>query len=157
MALASVEPYACVTVKGQLDEIIDLRVAGVLEGLAEINKGFTISKQLAEGFKKAGWPAQDVILNSEVMLKSILDEQWRIYPMQFDVPSNSQILGQIVSVAGVQGIVYPSTKHSGTCLAIYPQNFSGTDSYIEIEGVSPDSVHALRLDGQTARQDKINH
>jgi hypothetical protein len=145
LALASNEPYSCVTLNGRLDEIIDLRVSDVLHGLAEINKSFTISETLKSEFKSVSWP-QDIIPSSEVMLKSILDESWRIYPMQFDVPSNSQILGQIIAGCGIQGIVYSSTRHSGDCLAIFPQNFSNTDSFVELTGDLPEGVVVRRLD-----------
>ena len=60
--------------------------------------------------------------------------------MQFDVPANSQILGQIAYEAGIEGILFPSVKTDKKNLAIYPENFKDSDAYIEIRGEVSNTV-----------------
>lgn len=54
--------------------------------------------------------------------RSIFYPQWRKFPYRLNVPSSSQILGQIAYEAGIETILYPSTKDKKLCLAIFPKN-----------------------------------
>jgi hypothetical protein len=71
--------------------------------------------------------------------------------MQFDVPATPQIFGQLVVDAGIEGIVYPSTHNKKSCLAVYPQNFRDTESYVELDDRPPHQVRFRRLDASTWR------
>ena len=53
----------------------------------------------------------------------------------------------VTNTEGIQGIVYASSKNSKKCLAVFPQNFAETDSFVELVGALPDSVKIKRLDG----------
>jgi hypothetical protein len=76
------------------------------------------------------------IKNQTELLKSLLDPNWRAACMQFDIPANSQIFGQLVANAGIEGILYSSKYTKSDCLAIFPQNFC-SDSFIAVDGDSP--------------------
>jgi hypothetical protein len=54
----------------------------------------------------------------------------------------------MISNAGIQGIVYASSKNGKKCLAVFPQNFVETDSFVELVGALPDGVKIKRLDGK---------
>ncbi|MBC6415356.1 MAG: hypothetical protein GDA46_03080 [Bdellovibrionales bacterium] len=60
---------------------------------------------------------------------------WRKYPSIYNIPSISQIFGQLVRNAGIEAIVYKSTKKSKTdlCMTLFPENFKHSDSYIKLE------------------------
>jgi multidrug efflux pump subunit AcrA (membrane-fusion protein) len=62
----------------------------------------------------------------------------------FDVPATSQILGQEVRAAGIEAIVYPSSKTEAPCVAIFPDTL-GPRSFVELIGPSPPDVET-RLD-----------
>jgi hypothetical protein len=73
--------------------------------------------------------------------------------MQFDVPSNSQIFGELVCQAGIQGIIYRSTKTTGVCLAVFPNNLAAAPSaYVELVPPVPDEIELTRLDWTTWRE-----
>ena len=40
--------------------------------------------------------------NTRELLSTLLREDWRIMSMQFDIPSNPQILGQLAHAAGIE-------------------------------------------------------
>ncbi len=69
--------------------------------------------------------------------------------MQVDIPANSQLFGQLVVRAGIEGIVYPSKFNDRDCLAVFPQNFSGTGSFVELLDTPPAQTVTRRLDGTT--------
>lgn len=60
--------------------------------------------------------------------------------MQNDVPANSQILGQLVMEAKIDGIVYPSKMTGKAAVAVFTRNFQLGDSWVELEGDLPTGV-----------------
>jgi hypothetical protein len=80
--------------------------------------------------------------------RQLLHRDWRIYPVQFDLPSNSQVFGRIAVAAGVHGILYPSTRQAdGRCLALFPQNWKASSSFVEVTDAAPSGARLTRLDG----------
>lgn len=57
--------------------------------------------------------------------------------MQFGIPANSQVFAGFVIDAGFDGIVYPSTRGEGNCVAVFPQNFPDRDSSVELLDPAP--------------------
>lgn len=85
-------------------------------------------------------------VNSAVELRdTVLRQDWQVMPISFDVPGNSQILGQIAHAAGIEGILYPSTKNGKKCLAVYPENLK-EDSFVELVGRIPKTTIHRRMD-----------
>lgn len=78
-----------------------------------------------------------------------MQEGWREWPMHYDVPSNSQYLGQVAWAVGLEAVHFPSSKGDGHCLAVYPENFKNSNSFVEIEGQCPVGVTHRRLDQGT--------
>jgi hypothetical protein len=70
--------------------------------------------------------------------------------MQFDLPSNSQIFGRLVSGAGIHAILYPSTRASPQrCLALFPQNWAGSASFVEVIDAMPEEARVTRIHGSS--------
>lgn len=91
-----------------------------------------------------------LVRSSRALQLQLLSKNWRMLPVQFDLPSNSQIFGRLVSGAGVHGILYPSVRNpAGRCLALFPQNWASSDSFVEIMDPAPSGSRLLRLDGRT--------
>lgn len=146
LALANKLSYTSVTLSGQIDEYLDLRKHETLQGFVDLTRHFKIPPSVQSLAKKIGRKALAVATSSEGLYHSMMDPNWRIHP-QLDVPSNSQILGQIVYQAGLHGIIYPSTKNDdGVCLALFPQNFRYSGSYVELTGEIPSTVNVKRYD-----------
>jgi hypothetical protein len=71
-------------------------------------------------------------------------------PQQFDLPANSQIFGRIAAAAGIHGILYPSARNvAKRCLALFPQNWAGSGSYVQVSDAAPEGAQLTRIDGLT--------
>jgi hypothetical protein len=85
-----------------------------------------------------------------MLQKHLLHPNWRVRPLQFDLPANPQIFGRWVLAAGIHGIPFPSSKDlTRRCLALFPQNWAGSDSFVEIADASPAGARRSRRDGRT--------
>ena len=88
----------------------------------------------------------------ETLQEELMKKNWRLWPMQFDVPTSSQIFGQIVQDAGIEGILFNSSMTDQPCLVVYPQNFVNSPSYVELDGPLPAETVPRRLDGDTFKR-----
>lgn len=75
---------------------------------------------------------------------------WRVLPIQFGLPSPSQILSELIRAADFEAISYQSSKSGGTCLAVFVDRLA-PGSFIEISGSHPVGV-VSRLDSSTAEE-----
>lgn len=73
---------------------------------------------------------------------------WRVIPIQFGLPSPSQILAELIRAAGFEAIAYQSSKGAGTCLAIFVDRLA-QGSFLQLHGESPEGA-ITRLDEATA-------
>ena len=151
LALTKPDSVTVVSVSGNLESVLDVRDATNLMGFVNLIKGFRISSALRAKAKKLGLPSSGLILvrTPEVLQEALMKKDWRHWPMQFDVPSASQIFGQIVMDAGSEGILYNSTMTEQPCLVVYPQNFANSPSYVELDGPLPLDTVQRRVDGDT--------
>lgn len=156
MALAHPGSVSVVSVSGKLDKVFDLTQANNLLPLIELIKHFTLSKELIELSKMLSISGPQVIKTKKLLLNTLLDREWRAYPTNYDVPSNSQIFGHLIYSAGIEGILYPSKFTDAPCLVIYPKNFIGTDSFIQLDDETPHLGVPNRLDAITWRLSEIH-
>jgi hypothetical protein len=137
---------AIVKVKGRLTNILDLRNPECLSEFYTLIKKIHLPLKFISRAKKLKIFAMMSVHNVKQLLNTLLHEEWRVMPMQFDIPSNPQILGQLVYAAGIEGILYPSVKTEKECLVIYPENFCKSDAYVELDGGAPEGVINRRID-----------
>lgn len=147
-ALANNDSFTSVSLRGHLDFIIDLNKPEALEPFIDLIKDFTVPDYLQQAAKKLNEKI-DLIKSVSGLMNAILSPNWRDWPMLFDVPTTSQVFGELVANAGIDGILYPSKYSNKHCLAIFPQNFDTTDSYVELEHESSPEVKVKRLDCNT--------
>lgn len=138
-----------VSVKGELERYIDLTSSDVLQEFVAITKHFKVPKQLQDLAIKLSIKPHFIIQTKKDMLASLLEDNWRALPAMADVPANCQIFGHFVMASGVEGILFPSVRGNGKCLAIFTQNFRGTSSFVELLPPHPEFVHAPRVDGNS--------
>lgn len=155
LALTVVDSQTTVSVSGCLDKVIDLRKAKNLKLLVKIFKTFKISKELSTLAKQINTEEPKLIANDKALLDSILEKNWRDKPVNFDIPSNSQIFGHLVYLAGIDGVIYPSKMTGKACLAIFVRNFEKGESFVQIDGELPDSKVPKRLDSETWRLSEL--
>ncbi len=91
-------------------------------------------------------PAPRTAKTIDDLYASLLQRNWREIPSTFDIPANSQIFGQLVRDAGIDGIIYPSTKTGKDCLVLVPENFLGGDAYIQLDDEPPHQDVIKRID-----------
>ncbi len=142
---ASHENTVSVHVSGVLHNVLDLDKPNVIKEfvnlISKVKKSHDIVvRRKAQGFKPGG-----VIKDVSDLLDSLYDPEWRYSPQVLDLPSNSQIFGQIAYRAGIEGILYTSVKNNKRCLAVFPSKL-GDKSFVEIEGEIPDTLKHRRLD-----------
>lgn len=139
-ALAGTNSYGWHAIRGTLETIIDLTDKSKLKQLTDCLSDFNIPKFIFKRARELKIAEPDVIKSPEQLFESLLAPDWRVAPMQLDVPSNPQIFGQLVASAGIQGILYPSKMTGIPCLAVFLQNFSDSLSFLELMDEPPSGV-----------------
>lgn len=147
-ALTREDSISIVSLSGSLASVINLKEPENLRTFVDLIKDFETPKDLKEDAQKIKLPEPDLIRTVPKLIDCLLVPNWRAWPMQFDVPYSSQIFGQLVADASIEGILYPSKFTGKDCLAVFPQNFDA-DSFIELEGELPAGVTIRRLDSKT--------
>ena len=93
-----------------------------------------------------------LVRTSKQLRESFLCSNWRNYPAQFEIPSNSQIFGRLLNSIGFEGIIYPSAKSKGKCIAVFTHNLIHSDSYIELADEPPSNVTHTRLGAENCAE-----
>lgn len=152
LALEQADSFTDVRLKGTVGFVFDVGNRAALEPFARIIARFKMPPNARTLARHLGLTADavDLIRSATKLQRIVLETNWRMWPVQFDLPSQSQILGRFLLEAGFEAIKYPSSKNGGMCIAALPRNFTG-DSYIEIDGPHPDEVRHSRLDAETAQ------
>jgi hypothetical protein len=71
------------------------------------------------------------------LMLAVSEPNWRGWPRQHGLPASCQIFGELVWSAGYEGILYPSTKQGGECLAVFPQNLDKSESKVTLQNAGP--------------------
>ena len=134
-----------------LENVLDVGDLSKLKPVSDILKKIRLPSRIAKAARQLRLRPPALIRTASGLQSQILSPNWRVQPVQYDLPSNSQIFGRLCVAAGVHGILYPSVRNAGRrCLALYPQNWSDTASFIELVGPCPAEVAVKRLDGLSA-------
>jgi len=149
VALTNPNSETFVAVSGYLEKVFDLRTHKSLNGLVSVIKHFEFSQAVLARAKALKIDAPRVIQTSKELLGTLLDSNWRDWPENLDVPSNSQVFGHLLYIVGLEGVLYPSKLTGKDCLAIFPHNFEKGSSYIEIVGDVPHPKVPRRVDERT--------
>jgi len=145
LALTKPDSITAVSVSGKLESVIDIRGRDNLGGFVNLIKDFRLSKSLIVKARRFRFPLRLVRTTTE--LGAALEQpDWRNWPMVYDVPSTCQVFGSLVMNAGIEGILYSSTITQRACLAIFPQNFLNSSSFIELDDAVPDAKVQRRID-----------
>jgi hypothetical protein len=145
LALTKPESISAVSVTGKLDAVIDIRMSGNLSKFVSLIKDFKLSKPLISEARRLGAPVKLITTVAELKTVLMLDN-WRNWPMLYDVPAGSQIFGGIAVDAGVEGILYESVLTGKECLAVFPQNFLNSSSYVGLDDPAPSDDVRTRID-----------
>ncbi len=149
LALTRHTSISIVALKGEVSLVIDLTCKDYLKDFFDLVEKIKLPDHLVEHANQLKinplLPAKTI----QELLEELLQPNWRDMPMRFDIPAYSQIFGQIACLAGVEAILYPSKITGKKCLAIFPENFTQSDSFIEIMDGAPVEMKHKRLDANS--------
>lgn len=148
IALTSADSITTFSLSGHLDKVFDVRSAKNLRKFVNLTKDFKVSKELIDMARRVKEPSPEIIRQPKILHQALHESHWRDWPMKVDVPTASQIFGQLVYFAGIEGVLYKSKLTGKDCLAIYPDNFGNSDSYIELDDDPPSPKVPTRLDSK---------
>mgnify|MGYP005841013179 CR=1 FL=1 len=137
LALRTPESFAAVRARLRARRLFDLRNAANLTAFASIIRRFRMGAELNALAKKLGKKPPWLIQNANQLFAVLLATDWRALPIQFGIPANTQVFAGLLIEAGFEGVVYPSTKGNGQCVAVFPQNFSDTESSVDLVDALP--------------------
>jgi RES domain-containing protein len=151
LALRSPDSFTQVRLNGSVEQLIDIGDLNSLTPFTEILKDFQVPKVVLKIARQLGLRQTLWLIRSPSMLqRKLLDRNWRMVPVQFDLPSNSQIFGRLALAAGIHGIVYPSTKQAGErCMALFTQNWRNSTSFVEVSDPIPEGATKTRVSGSS--------
>lgn len=151
LSLRSPGSFTQVRVHGRVDQVLDIGDPSALQPFVEVIKHFTLPQAIGPLARKLSLRRPPGLIRSVAGLqKQLLSRGWRILPMHYDLPANPQVFGRIAAAAGVHGILYPSVRASGKrCLALFPQNWTESASFVEVSDAVPPEAHLTRLDAST--------
>lgn len=137
IALTAPNSETIVSVSGYLERYFDLTDESNLIELSKSLSNIKLPKKIINEAKKCNNPIPTIIKTASQYLDTFLDPNWRLLPAGYDCPSNSQIFGQLIASAGIQGILYPSKFTHKNCLAIFPKNFEENSSFLKLDDKPP--------------------
>lgn len=150
LALRRPTSFTQVRLHGMVDGVLDLNDAESLRGFVDVLATFTMPRRVRELARTLGLRVPGLIRSVSMLRRQLLDPNWRMVPIQYELPSNSQVFARIAVAAGLHGILYPSSRVAGAqCLALFPQNWSGSASHVAISDPTPAGVGLTRIDGTT--------
>jgi hypothetical protein len=142
----SIATYA---LAGTVHQVFDLTKTENLASFMEVTRHFTLSSELRKMEKAFGLPARQVAQSPEQLISTIMDLNWRAYPMYADIPANSQILGSLLQDAGFEAVLYNSMRRDGGhAMAVFPGTFPNSLSIVRALD-APDQARHTLLNAQT--------
>jgi RES domain len=148
LALRRPSSFTTFRLEGHLELVFDLRTNSSLVEFANIIRQFDISPSTKNAIRAANLPPRKIVRNAPELWKWLLEppSAWRLQPQAYGIPAACQIFGQFVRDAGFEALLYPSQQGDGLCLAVYPENFSGSAGRIQVVGDVPDGATITVLD-----------
>ncbi len=148
-ALRSEASFSQVRLRGALDYVVDVGDLAALQRFVDVIRKYKTPRSAVTLSRRLAMKSPPMMIRSAMGLqRQLLHPNWRAMPNQFSIPSNSQIFGRLISAAGIHGILYPSVRNSDKrCLAVFPQNWKGTTSFVELMDTAPAPTVLARLDG----------
>lgn len=148
-ALRSPASFSQVCLHGSVEQVIDIGDLESLRLFADVLKDFPAPKSVLQTARRLGLRQTPWLIRSPITLqRQLLHPNWRMLPVQFDLPSNSQIFGRLAFAAGLHGILYPSTRLRGKrCLALFTQSWVDSGSNIQVSDGAPEEARLTRVDG----------
>lgn len=156
LALTNPTSIVTVSISAKLDKAFDIREIKNLTILVDLLKTFTLSKELKTKAKQLKLTSPGIIKSNKELKNTLMEPNWEMLPTRFDIPANSQIFGHIVYKAGIEGIIYDSKLSKKPCIAIFPNNFFRTESYLRLDDETPHDKVPSKIDSTNWKVTNLN-
>jgi hypothetical protein len=152
LALMRHDSHTTVMLNGHIEQVFDLTDLKALVPFCKVLSKFKMPHGVDNAMRQLRIDRKKVrvVRTPAQLLKAVMANDWRQWPVQFEVPAHGQILASLVIAAGYEAIRYPSSKSGEHCLAIFPQNIADARTYIELADAPPPEAKITRLDMDTA-------
>ena len=152
LALVPKDPFATIYINGYLDRVFDLDQKDCLKALCSVLRKIQLPAEARKIQRRLQIPEKAIymIRTPSHLREEVLEKNWKVSPTQFGLPAVSHILARLILDAGFEGILYPSTKGGGRCLAVFPHNLASDRSHVELANPAPAGVTHTRLDLNSA-------
>lgn len=151
LALRRPGSFTSVNVSGRVLNLFNLRTTRCLSEFTNLISAFQVPDALKQLARSLGIQGPLLARTALQVKKSLLAKDWRLYPSQYGIPANPQVFGRLLLDAGFDGVIYPSTKGPRNCVALFPDNFARSESFVEVIDEGPRYSGSLRLDASTWR------
>jgi hypothetical protein len=157
LALRRPTSFTTFSLRGRVEQVLDLRTHKHLKPFTDIVGNFRLSKETQRFGREHRLKPYFLVKTTSHLWNLVLAGSvvWRGEPNFLGIPAASQIFGRFVRDAGFEAVLYPSRQGGEECLAIYPQNFVSSNSRIEVVGGFPDGATCTVLDKNNICPDGI--
>jgi len=128
--LCAKDGVAWIAVSGHVSNIFNLTHAEGLKGIVQVLSKFQVSKRVRDAESKLRANPLKLVATTEQLFVSVMTESWREFPTLVSTPSNSQLLGHLLSFAGFEGVLYSSTRTGKKNLALFTRQFHNSSSIV---------------------------
>jgi hypothetical protein len=148
LALRRPGSFTTFSLRGRIDNVLDLRTHKHLKPFTDIIREFRLSDDAQKFGRKTKIPPRLMVNSTKDLWDRVLTPPvvWRGEPQMCGIPAASQIFGRFVRDAGFEAVVYPSQQGGEACLAIFPENLQSSSSRIDVVGGLPDGATCSTLD-----------
>lgn len=148
LVLRKESSFSSVALNARLESVIDVGDLAALKPISDILAKIQMPAGVGKLARRLGLSSPGLVRTPRNLQMQLLHPSWRVAPVQYGLPSNSQVFGRMCVAAGIHGILYPSVRNSDRrCLALFPQNWGGTSSFVELVGPVPPEVAVSSIDG----------
>jgi hypothetical protein len=146
LALQPNSSHVTLQVRCSLSKVFDMTSQSCFVGISKVLSKVKLPERARALQKKLQMPGHQVFMlrTAKQFFDTAVHHNWRVQPVQFGLPAQSQVLADLIRKAGFEAILYPSSKGGGLCIAVFPENLR-EGSFIELQDLPPypDTLTAL--------------
>jgi len=151
LSLGHGQSHSTVVLHGKLSRVFQL-TPETLAAVARVLGRIKMPERAERIKKKLNIKPEDLrMLTTGKQLHDVVAlHNWRVLPIQFGLPSPSQILSELIRAADFEAIAYQSSKGGGVCLAVFLDRLA-PGSFVEVMDKAPAGA-ITRLNEATAEE-----
>ncbi len=151
LALMPNASHVTVMLRGHLRQVFDLTTPSALTKLAKVLAKIKMPERARSLQKKLQIPVNQLFMmrTAQQLHDAAVKHNWRALPVQFGLPAHSHVLADLIRHAGYEGILYPSSKGSGRCLAVFPEALR-EGAFIALQDRPPFEDTLITLDSNSS-------